>query len=131
MLNELSGLLPDLESLFEVSVPDASQRELVTEQAREMLPLHNLRAQQVVTEIQADSERLQDHVRRLEAQVRRDSLTGVFNCSYIDDQLRTRFHEASDSRTSLAVLFIDVDQFKSLNDTWGHAVGDQVLTGVA
>ena len=131
LLDELSGLLPDLESLFEVSMPDASERESVTEQAREMLLLHNLRAQQVVTEIQAESERLQDHARRLEEQVRRDSLTGVFNRSYIDDQLKTRFHEASDSRTSLAVLFIDVDHFKSVNDTWGHAVGDQVLIGVA
>ena len=131
LLDELSGLLPDLEGLFEVSMPDAAEREQVTEQAREMLLLHNLRAQQVVTEIQAESERLQDHARRLEEQVRRDSLTGVFNRSYIDDQLKGRFHEACDSQTSLALLFIDVDHFKSVNDTWGHAVGDQVLIGVA
>ncbi len=131
LLDDLSALMPDLESLFEMRMPDVGEREAVTEQARELLLMHNLRAQQVVNEIQAESERLQNHARRLEEQVRRDSLTGVFNRSYLNHQLKQQFHEAADKNTSLAVLFVDIDHFKEVNDTWGHALGDRALIGVA
>lgn len=60
-----------------------------------------------------------------------DGLTGVFSYRVLDERLREELSRASRTGTSLAVLFVDLDKFKPVNDTYGHAVGNQVLRGVA
>lgn len=60
-----------------------------------------------------------------------DGLTGVFTYRVLGERLREELARASRVGTSLAVLFIDLDRFKPVNDTYGHAVGNQVLRGVA
>lgn|GEM_PF-402167 len=60
-----------------------------------------------------------------------DGLTGVFSYRVLDERLREELSRASRTGTSLAVLFVDLDRFKPVNDTYGHAVGNQVLRGVA
>jgi diguanylate cyclase (GGDEF)-like protein/PAS domain S-box-containing protein len=61
----------------------------------------------------------------------RDPLTGLANRTLLEERLRAVL--ARDTRTGLstAVLFLDLDGFKEVNDQYGHAVGDQVLTTVA
>ena len=61
----------------------------------------------------------------------RDSLTGLPNRTYYQEQLVDALKEAKQSRERLAILFIDLDNFKRINDTMGHAIGDQVLQTVA
>lgn len=74
-----------------------------------------------VTRMLASRWRDQD---RLLLAATRDSLTGLKN--------RDSFHDAlAESEGLVSVLYIDVDRFKEVNDRWGHAVGDQVLTEVA
>lgn len=60
-----------------------------------------------------------------------DGLTGVFSYRVLDERLREELSRASRTGTSLAVLFVDLDKFKPINDTYGHGVGNQVLRGVA
>lgn len=67
---------------------------------------------------------------RLEAMALTDSLTGLWNRAYFDAQLRRLMREPS-SHPDLAVLWIDLDRFKSVNDRWGHAAGDALLCAVA
>jgi diguanylate cyclase (GGDEF)-like protein len=57
---------------------------------------------------------------RLELAATRDSLTGLANRDVLNDAVRS-------ARTPSAILYIDVDQFKSVNDQWGHAAGDRLL----
>jgi diguanylate cyclase (GGDEF)-like protein len=57
----------------------------------------------------------------------RDPLIGIYNRQYFDDRLVGEFSFAKRNMTSLSVLMIDVDHFKSVNDTYGHQVGDAVL----
>ena len=74
-----------------------------------------------VTRMLASRWRDQD---RLMLAATRDSLTGLAN--------RDSFHDAlSEADESVAVLYIDVDRFKEVNDRWGHAVGDRVLAQLA
>jgi diguanylate cyclase (GGDEF)-like protein/PAS domain S-box-containing protein len=60
-----------------------------------------------------------------------DSLTGLANRSLFLDRLMHVMARVADDSTRLAVLFLDLDNFKAVNDTQGHAAGDRLLTIVA
>jgi diguanylate cyclase (GGDEF)-like protein len=56
-----------------------------------------------------------------------DPLTGLFNRGYVDDRLAIEFSHARRYSKLLTIAVVDVDRFKSLNDTHGHSAGDAVL----
>lgn len=56
-----------------------------------------------------------------------DPLTGIFNRRYFENQLSKELQRASRYEHHLAILFIDIDHFKKVNDEFGHQTGDQVL----
>ena len=60
-----------------------------------------------------------------------DALTGAHNRRTIDLWLARRFSESYHSRQPLSVLFVDLDHFKQINDTYGHACGDACLRHVS
>ena len=57
----------------------------------------------------------------------RDHLTNVFNRRYMEETLERELLRAARQGTSLGIIMLDVDGFKQLNDTYGHAAGDSVL----
>lgn len=67
----------------------------------------------------------------LRHQAHHDSLTGLPNRSLLEERLALSIQEAAAARQMLAVLSIDVDRFKRLNDTLGHRSADIVLTEIA
>src|SRR5581483_5922215 len=68
---------------------------------------------------------------RLEHLAQTDSLTGLYNHRYFHERLRSELTRASRSHDSVAVLMFDLDDFKRVNDVYGHATGDQLLIQVA
>ncbi len=60
-----------------------------------------------------------------------DGLTGLYNRRHLDARLREELARARRHRHTLGCLFIDADHFKRINDTYGHAAGDQVLVALA
>jgi diguanylate cyclase (GGDEF)-like protein len=64
---------------------------------------------------------------RLEHQARTDSLTGLLNHSVFHERLQQALREASRTRTPVAVLMLDIDDFKRVNDVHGHGLGDELL----
>jgi diguanylate cyclase (GGDEF)-like protein/PAS domain S-box-containing protein len=71
---------------------------------------------------------VQDRAQRL---ARFDTLTGLYNRSAFFDCLDHALEAAAREHTQLAVLFIDLDRFKDINDGLGHLIGDQVLKVMA
>jgi two-component system, cell cycle response regulator len=61
----------------------------------------------------------------------RDGLTNVFNKRYFTERLNSELRFATRHRAALALLMIDLDHFKQVNDTYGHVAGDRVLVAVA
>ncbi len=68
---------------------------------------------------------------RLEHQAQTDSLTGLFNHRSFHEHLRNALQEASRTHRPVAVLMLDIDDFKRVNDVHGHGVGDELLSLLA
>ncbi|MFY7112663.1 putative bifunctional diguanylate cyclase/phosphodiesterase [Enterobacter cloacae complex sp. SHL020] len=69
--------------------------------------------------------------RQLELQARFDALTGLANRHQMDLRMQDCLRSALLSKKPFAVIFLNVDLFKRVNDTWGHSVGDELLITVA
>lgn len=68
---------------------------------------------------------------RLSELAYRDALTGLANRRLLIEQLRQELARAHRQEATVAVVFIDIDNFKAVNDTLGHSVGDRLLKEVA
>ena len=72
------------------------------------------------------------HVRaRLEHQASTDALTGLYNHRTFHDRLRLEVMRASMEHETVALVMLDLDDFKKVNDVYGHGIGDQLLLQVA
>lgn len=70
-------------------------------------------------------------LQRLYESSNRDALTGAYNRKHFDERLLTELAHAARHRSTTALLLFDIDHFKRVNDTYGHAAGDAVLRQVA
>ncbi|WP_039017496.1 diguanylate cyclase domain-containing protein [Halocynthiibacter namhaensis] len=77
------------------------------------------------------SDQLRNSVRDRLRLAMQDPLTGLFNRRYAFTHLARISDHADNSGNPFAVMMLDIDRFKQVNDTWGHQVGDKVLCGVA
>lgn len=82
-------------------------------------------------DLQMANERLMEKEQQLEYMARHDSLTGLANRSLLAIRMEHTLARARRSGKLAAVLLVDVDNFKQLNDREGHLVGDQVLVKLA
>ncbi len=80
------------------------------------------------TEAAIDNVYLQEETRRLSIT---DGLTGLWNRREFELRARQEFERAARFRRGFVVILLDVDEFKEINDTWGHHAGDSVLVDLA
>lgn len=85
----------------------------------------------VVWLLEEEHHRLTDASRQIERLAYFDMLTGLPNRKLFLDRLRAWTEREADGGQAAALFFLDLDHFKRINDTWGHAVGDRALAAVA
>jgi two-component system cell cycle response regulator len=82
-------------------------------------------------ELNARVHRILARSRQFDQLAFRDPLTGAYNRRYFDNQLAAELQRVSRIPTAMSLAILDIDEFKSINDTYGHPVGDQVLQGLS
>lgn len=97
-------------------------------QAEQLLETH---VAQRTSQLEEANARLKENERLLEYQAHHDALTGLVNRKLFNDRLATAVKRAARNQHSFALLVIDLNDFKQINDRHGHAAGDTVLTNVA
>jgi len=83
--------------------------------------------QQTNQELQVQLHRVESLQEELREQAIRDVLTGLFNRRYLDETFAKKLNRTKRKESSLAVIMLDIDHFKSFNDTYGHTAGDELL----
>jgi len=110
----------------DVAAASVAQRKLVSAVDAEIDTLRSINAHLVrqvalLKQREAQAQQLAD----------RDGLTGLFNRRRLSQSLNAAIADASRARHRIGLLFIDLDGFKGINDSYGHAMGDELLVRVA
>ena len=109
--------------LFSVSL-ESQRRSMGLRDTRQELHAKEHALQQQLAEIQSLQAKLRE-------QARRDALTGLFNRRHLSDIMDRELARCARDGQPLSLLMIDIDHFKSVNDTRGHQVGDDTLRETA
>ena len=89
------------------------------------------RALEAVADICSSSIQNAHYVERIRKLSYLDGLTGIFNRRFFELRIMEEIERAKRSKTGMAVIIADIDQFKKLNDEFGHLLGDEVLRQVS
>lgn len=90
-----------------------------------------LGGEKVFTAILRDVSKRQEMERKLEVLATTDALTKLYNRAYFTSKLEEEFQRAERYNAHLSLMLIDIDHFKSVNDTYGHQAGDAYLEAIA
>ncbi len=111
---------------------EQAQREAEQARTRELALRETLdELQRTQTALQGANEKKDQLVAELHRQSREDALTGLLNRRALDEALASECARADRHERPLALALLDVDNFKRINDTKSHAVGDAVLVAIA
>lgn len=103
---------------------DALREAVTARQQADMLHERTRQLESLVVELRT----LQLQLREMSV---RDSLTGLYNRRYLDEKLPEMWRQSRSHGEELAILLVDIDNFKQINDTFRHQVGDYVLMRLA
>lgn len=124
VLSALAAQAEEMAELFDVEVASAENMQSLLTQVQEVL-------MQVTIDAEVEARDLRSANRELTEAASRDRLTGLHNRAGLETLRDECQSPAAQAGAGLAVLFLDADHFKSINDTYGHATGDEVLVEIA
>ena len=121
---EKIGFLDDLKQIKQTLTKEISElRETVREKSQ--------RDKSRMNELAGKVSGLKDELEQVRSEAEKDGLTGVYNRKTFDLYIAELVARNEHQSTPFALLLIDVDNFKTINDTYGHTVGDRVLASLA
>ena len=79
----------------------------------------------------SDGHMMRDYIQELNERVVKDKLTGIYNRCYVDERLPADIVKSLLEKHPLSIIFLDIDNLKEINDTYGHSYGDRTIQDVA
>ena len=145
LLARLADLTKEAASCFQVQIDTTRSYAEVLQEANAELGRMNIKYDQMyrdlmaaVGELQQKNEELarvtaelEEKNRRLQSLAERDGLTGLFNHRSFQEFLGRQIVQSRRYNRVLSLIMLDIDYFKSFNDTYGHQYGDTILRGLA
>ena len=127
LINEEKSLPEDR---CEVALKGINGNIIIAEMLMQVASSENGHSMELCADIRDISER-KLREQKLSEMAHKDALTGLANRSMLTQMAEQAIHHARLQPYSLAIMFVDLDDFKAVNDAYGHAVGDQLLIQVA
>src|SRR5580765_2592658 len=124
LASELAGQLDELSR-------QVDKRTAELQSANEQLTQSNIALVRTVADLEAAQAEILRQNDELERLASRDPLTGCFNRRVFYEKFEKAFVESREQDTELCCVMVDIDNFKRVNDQFGHAVGDQAIQAVA
>ena len=130
VLNPLRALERAMEQVREGEIPDRSLLPKGEGEIGRLVEHFTSMADAIQNNTRQLEDKVQERTVALEQLARVDALTGLLNRRGMSERLDEELDRATRQNTSFAVLWLDVDNFKQINDCFGHGVGDQALIAV-
>jgi diguanylate cyclase (GGDEF)-like protein len=118
----------------EIALEKSEAIEIKVQEASDKLSQVNLGLEKEVHErqhLEQELAKVKDQQKETLHATLHDALTGLANRALFNDRLEHGIEQAQRHGWTLAVMFLDLDKFKSINDSYGHATGDEVLLTIA
>lgn len=123
LLAEIGTKTKEIAPLFEINLGAMDSYDNILKRANEALI-------QLTLQTQVQAKNLQEQNAELKQQALSDRLTGLANRAAFEQQSQKLWDESQQGGTPMCLLLLDLDKFKSVNDTYGHPAGDEVLRTV-
>lgn len=137
VISKIEEILPKFADMAQIKVQkQSSVQHLVSDAIQSMVQITeeyanvNRELEDLLAERDRITKELEQHNAQLKRLATTDELTGVANRRHFNQALSRAIAEAARTRGCLSLIALDLDHFKSINDTRGHGVGDDVLRGI-
>jgi diguanylate cyclase (GGDEF)-like protein len=117
---EIHAQTKELADLFEINIEPGRSYHDIEQDARQTLV-------EITLQSQLQTQNAQRQIQALQTEATTDGLTGLANRNRLYQFMRQALEQATRAGKPLSVLFLDLDNFKAINDTYGHQAGDEVL----
>ena len=128
LISEVHERVREYSIVFDFKIGDGVRVDQIIAEAKEILQEYAIKSQlEAMTATAKKARELTPEKNELF----RDCLTGLYNRRFVNEIVNSRIESWIDKQKPIAMLFMDVDKFKCINDEYGHKIGDQAIVHVA